>query len=175
MSYIPYLAEISNERSFVLAYAILQAILAAVVFVPLGYVALNEINRLSTRIPKLPGPLGYPLFGSLPSLQGTATSDEYRIWASKYGDVFQVPLGNVPAVVVNTAAAARALFITQREATNSRPVTYVLHKKVQGGGPVTSIGTSPWDESCKRRRKVAASALNKTSLESYLPASLLCS
>ncbi|KAI1476982.1 cytochrome P450 [Daldinia eschscholtzii] len=133
------------------------------------YVVLNEIVRLQGRIPKLPGPWGYPLLGSLPSLRGTATSDEYRIWAKRYGDVFQVPLGNVTAVVVNSTAAARALFIGQREATNSRPIFYVLHKKVQQGGPVTSIGTSPWDDSCKRRRKVAATALNKTSTESYLP------
>lgn len=90
-------------------------------------------------------------------------------WAERYGDVFQVQLGNVTAVVVNSIAAARTLFISQREATNSRPVFYVLHKKVQQGGPVTSIGTSPWNESCKRRRKVAATALNKTSTESYYP------
>ncbi|KAI2473612.1 cytochrome P450 [Annulohypoxylon bovei var. microspora] len=133
------------------------------------YTALNEIVRIRARIPELPGPWGYPLFGSLPSLRGTATSDEYRIWAERYGDVFQVQLGNVTAVIVNSTAAARALFITQREATNSRPVFYVLHKKVQQGRPVTSIGTSPWDESCKRRRKVSATALNKTSTESYLP------
>ncbi|KAI5866824.1 cytochrome P450 [Durotheca rogersii] len=133
------------------------------------YVLLNEVVRLRARIPKLPGPWGYPLVGSLPSLRGTATSDEYRIWAQRYGDVFQVQLGNVPAVIVNTAAAARTLFISQREATNSRPVFYVLHKQVQQGRPVMSIGTSPWDESCKRRRKVAATALNKTSTESYYP------
>ncbi|KAI2781638.1 cytochrome P450 [Daldinia loculata] len=133
------------------------------------YIVLNEIVRLQGRIPNLPGPCGYPLLGSLPSLRGTATSDEYRIWAKQYGDVFQVPLGNMTAVVVNSTAAARALFIGQREATNSRPVFYVLHKKVQQGGPVTSIGTSPWDDSCKRRRKVSATALNKTSTESYLP------
>ncbi|KAI2623627.1 cytochrome P450 [Hypomontagnella submonticulosa] len=151
----------------------LSFLLKLLFFVPtfslILYVALNEIVRLRSRIPKLPGPLGYPVLGSLPSLRGTATSDEYRIWAERYGDVFQVQLGNVTAVVVNSTAAARALFIGQREATNSRPVFYVLHKKVQQGGPVTSIGTSPWDDSCKRRRKVAATALNKTSTESYLP------
>lgn len=135
------------------------------------YILLNEVVRLQARIPKLPGPRGYPLLGSLPSLRGTVTSDEYRIWAQRYGDVFQVQLGNVPAVIVNSAAAARALFITQREATNSRPVFHVLHKKVQQGSSVMSIGTSPWDDSCKRRRKVAATALNKTSTESYLPVS----
>ncbi|KZL84133.1 3-hydroxyphenylacetate 6 hydroxylase protein [Colletotrichum incanum] len=134
-----------------------------------AYVILNEFIRLSSRIPRLPGPWGYPLLGSLPSIEGRVNSDEYRKWTGIYGDVFQLQLGNTTAVVVNSAAAARALFITQREATNGRPIFYVLHKKVQRGGPVTSIGTSPWDESCKRRRKVAATALNKTSVESYLP------
>lgn len=43
------------------------------------YIVLNEIVRLQGRIPNLPGPWGYPLLGSLPSLRGTATSDEYRI------------------------------------------------------------------------------------------------
>ncbi|KAI0889734.1 cytochrome P450 [Annulohypoxylon maeteangense] len=133
------------------------------------YVALNEVVRLRARIRNLPGPWGYPLFGSILSLRGTATSDEYRIWAERYGDVFQVQLGNTTAVIVNSIAAARALFITQREATNSRPVFYVLHKKVQQDKPIMSIGTSPWNESCKRRRKVAATALNKTSTESYYP------
>ena len=158
--------------TFTLTWTLVKGLPLVAVLAFLGYVVLNEFDRRGNRVARLPGPVGYPLLGSLPSLRGTVTPDEYRIWAGRYGDVFQVPLGNVPAVIVNTAAAARALFISQREATNSRPVTYVLHKKVQSGGPVTSIGTSPWDESCKRRRKVAASALNKASLESYLPVSI---
>ena len=32
-----------------------------------------------------------------------------------------------------------------------------------------TIGTSPWDESCKRRRKAAAAALNRPSVVSYMP------
>ncbi|OTA64759.1 cytochrome P450 [Hypoxylon sp. EC38] len=162
------LAELSASQ-----ISLLISLIKGLIFLPtislVLYIVINEVTRLRARIPKLPGPWGYPLLGSLPSLRGTATSDEYRIWAERYGDVFQVQLGNVPAVIVNSTAAARALFIGQREATNSRPVFYVLHKKVQQGGPVTSIGTSPWDDSCKRRRKVAATALNKTSTESYLP------
>lgn len=61
----------------------LSFLLKLLFFVPtfslILYVALNEIVRLRSRIPKLPGPLGYPVLGSLPSLRGTATSDEYRI------------------------------------------------------------------------------------------------
>ena len=32
-----------------------------------------------------------------------------------------------------------------------------------------TIGTSPWDDSCKQRRKAAASALNKPAVQSYMP------
>ncbi|KAK6225401.1 hypothetical protein QIS74_01448 [Colletotrichum tabaci] len=50
---------------------------------------------------------------------------------------------------------------------NSRPTFYVFHSKVSKA--VTSIGTSPWDDSCKRRRKLAAGALNRPRVESYAP------
>ena len=91
----------------------------------------------------------------------------YRRWARTYGPVFQVKLGNTPAVVVNSAEAAKQLFLGQRLAMNSRPTFYVFHKKVSK--TVTSIGTSPWDDSCKRRRKLAAGALNRPRVESYGP------
>ena len=137
----------------------------------LFYIVLNEIVRYQSRIAHLPGPRGYPLLGSLPSLHGKHGAEEYRKWAAEYGDVFQLQLGNKTAVVVNSVSAARELFIGQREATNGRPIFYVLHKKVQRGGPVTSIGTSLWDDSCKRRRKLAAGALNKANVVSYFPVS----
>lgn len=69
--------------------------------------------------------------------------------------------------MVNSVDAAKRLFLGQRHALNSRPTFYVFHKKVSKA--VTSIGTSPWDESCKRRRKLAAAALNRPRVESYAP------
>ncbi|OBR02520.1 Cytochrome P450 2H2 [Colletotrichum higginsianum IMI 349063] len=164
---LPLLGFTAAYSGFVLSSA--RILVLGPSFLFLVYITVNEIVRLRSRVPRLAGPWGYPLVGSLPSIEGKANSEEYRKWAARYGDVFQVQLGNTTAVVVNSAAAARALFIAQREATNGRPIFYVLHKKVQRGGPVTSIGTSPWDESCRRRRKVAATALNKTSVQSYLP------
>lgn len=32
-----------------------------------------------------------------------------------------------------------------------------------------TIGTSPWDESCKKRRKAAGTALNRPAVQSYMP------
>ncbi|CAG9990955.1 unnamed protein product, partial [Clonostachys byssicola] len=152
-----------------LEYGSALLLLLIPIFSLLIYILVNEFVRYSTRIPNLPGPRGYPLLGSLPSLRGKIPAEEYRQWAKRYGDVFQLQLGNTTTVVVNSAAAARDFFISQRNATNGRPRFYVLHSKVQKGNAVTSIGTSEWDHSCKRRRKVAATALNKTSVESYLP------
>ncbi|KAI1252827.1 hypothetical protein MGN70_005033 [Eutypa lata] len=96
-------------------------------------------------------------------------AETYRQWSSpsKYGPVFQVQLGNTTAVVINSARAAKQLFLGQSHAMNSRPRFYVFHGKVSRA--VTSIGTSPWDESCKRRRKLAAGALNRTRVDSYAP------
>lgn len=71
------------------------------------------------------------------------------------------------AVVVNSVSAARHLLIGQRTAVNSRPVFHVFHGQVSRA--VTSIGTSPWDESCKQRRKVAATALNLVKVRGYAP------
>ena len=139
------------------------------------YVVGSEITRYLTRVPNLPGPRGIPLVGSLPWLSGKVHAEQFRIWSEKYGDVFQVQLGERTAIVVNSAAAARALFLGQREAMNSRPLFYVLHGKVQGGSPITSIGTSPWNDSCKKRRKVGATAMNKVSVDSYQPVRPSCS
>ncbi|KAJ4251497.1 hypothetical protein NW762_011484 [Fusarium torreyae] len=94
-------------------------------------------------------------------------AETYRKWAKTHGSVFQIQLGNTTGVVVNSVDAAKKLFIGQRNAMNSRPTFHVFHKKVSKA--VTSIGTSPWDESCKRRRKLAAAALNRPRVESYAP------
>lgn len=91
----------------------------------------------------------------------------YQRWSHTYGPVFQIQLGNTTAVVVNSAEAAKQLFLGNRIAMNSRPTFYVFHKKVSK--TVTSIGTSPWDDSCKRRRKLAAGGLNRPRVESYAP------
>jgi 3-hydroxyphenylacetate 6-hydroxylase len=74
-------------------------------------------------------------------------------------------------VIVNSAQAAKSLFLGQSHALNSRPKFYTFHGKVSKA--VTSIGTSSWDDSCKRRRKAAAGALNVARVQSYAPVSLL--
>ncbi|OAA63469.1 Cytochrome P450 [Niveomyces insectorum RCEF 264] len=159
----------SSPPILVLGTVLYYAFAASALAFFLYYVIGSEITRFRVRIPNLPGPRGLPIVGSLPWLRGKVNAEQYRIWSKKYGDVFQVQLGERTVVVVNGADAARELFLGQREATKSRPIFYVLHRKVQGGSPTTSIGTSPWSESCKQRRKVAATAMNRSAVESYVP------
>ncbi|KAI0179855.1 cytochrome P450 [Hypoxylon sp. FL1284] len=129
------------------------------------YLLQNEVTRYRSRIKNLPGPRGWPVVGNLFQERNILPAETYRQWSSHYGPVFQVQLGNTTAVVVNSARAAKQLFLGQSHALNSRPTFYVFHGKVSRA--VTSIGTSPWDESCKRRRKLAAGALNRARVDAY--------
>ncbi|KAK1460181.1 hypothetical protein CMEL01_03180 [Colletotrichum melonis] len=143
-----------------------QALILSVLIL-VGYLLQNEIKRHRGKIKHVPGPLGWPVVGNLFQNQDQVPAETYRVWAKKYGPVFQIRLGNTTAVVVNTVESAKQLFLGQRHAMNSRPTFYVFHGKVSKA--VTSIGTSPWDDSCKRRRKLAAGALNRPRVESYAP------
>ncbi|KAF4930353.1 3-hydroxyphenylacetate 6-hydroxylase [Colletotrichum viniferum] len=153
----------------IFSWAISTLKISIVVFLLLliTYLIQNELARFRSRIKGLPGPPGWPVVGNLFQNSKEIPAETYRKWAETYGPVFQIQVGNTTGVVVNTAESAIQLFLGQRHAMNSRPTFYVFHKKVSKA--VTSIGTSPWDESCKRRRKAAAGALNRPRVESYAP------
>ncbi|EPS29279.1 hypothetical protein PDE_04228 [Penicillium oxalicum 114-2] len=134
---------------------------------PLLYIILNEFIRASARVKGLTGPTGLPLIGNLAQIRVNA-AEQYREWARKFGPVYQIQLGNIPVVVVNSAASAKVLFGQNAQALSSRPEFYTFHKIVSNTAG-TTIGTSPYSESLKRRRKGAASALNRPSVETYVP------
>jgi 3-hydroxyphenylacetate 6-hydroxylase len=126
-----------------------------------------ELNRLSVRVPQFEGPFGLPVVGNIWQL-GRDPPEQYRQWAKKYGGVYQVQLGSIPVLVVNTAAAAKVIFGENSSAVTSRPEFYTFHKIVSDTSG-TTIGTSPHTESLKKRRKATASALNKPAVQSYIP------
>ncbi|KAF1364899.1 cytochrome P450 phenylacetate hydroxylase-like protein [Lizonia empirigonia] len=115
-------------------------------------------------LPEVPG---LPLFGSLFEL-GTNHAKVAQGWAKKYGPVFQVRMGNKRIVFANSFESVRHLWITNQSALISRPMLHTFHKVVSSSQGFT-IGTSPWDESCKNRRKAAATALNRPAVQSYMP------
>jgi phenylacetate 2-hydroxylase len=71
-------------------------------------------------------------------------------------------------VFANTFESVKTLWITNQSALISRPTLHTFHTVVSSSQGFT-IGTSPWDESCKQRRKAAATALNRPAVQSYMP------
>ncbi|CZR47388.1 uncharacterized protein FPRO_08762 [Fusarium proliferatum ET1] len=113
----------------------------------LAYIVINEYVARSARLAAFDGPKRLPIVGNLHQLRSNA-AEKYRQWAKTYGPVYQIQLGNIPILLVNSASAARTLV-----------------SNTAG----TTIGTAPYNESLKRRRKGAASALNRPAVETYIP------
>lgn len=108
-------------------YHPLRTLLVTAVVVPLTYLVVNEIVRRKARISTFDGPPGLPLIGNIADIKYNA-AEKYRQWSKPYGDVYQIQLGNVPVIVVNSAASAKAIFGQYSQALSSRPVFYTFHK-----------------------------------------------
>ena len=104
-----------------------HSLAAAAVLVPILYVVINEFIRDAARVKGLKGPRGFPLIGNLAQIR-TDAAEQYRLWSKKHGAVYQIQLGNIPVVVVNSAASAKVLFGHNAQALSSRPETYTFHK-----------------------------------------------
>lgn len=94
---------------------------------PITYVLVNEVVRRSARVKGFSGPFNWPLVGNIPDIKYNA-AEKYREWSKIYGDVYQIQLGNVPVIVVNSAEAARKIFGQNSQALSSRPVFWTFHK-----------------------------------------------
>src|SRR5579859_6699105 len=77
-------------------------------------------------------------------------------------------MGSKRVVIANSYQSVKELWIDNQSALISRPMLYTFHTVVSSSQGFT-IGTSPWDESCKQRRKAAATALNRPAVASYMP------
>lgn len=104
-----------------------ESLACVAVLIPTAYVVVNEFVRSAARVPGFGGPRGLPLIGNLSQIRENA-AEQYRQWAKKYGPVYQIQLGNIPVIVVNSAAAAKQLFSQNAQALSSRPEFYTFHK-----------------------------------------------
>ncbi|KAK5258399.1 hypothetical protein LTR20_005074 [Exophiala xenobiotica] len=124
----------------------------------------------STDVPfiqHLPSIPGLPIVGNLVQL-GDEQPRRLAELSKKYGPVFQIRLGNKRFVVANSFQSIKQLWINNQSSLISRPTLHTFHNVLSSSQGFT-IGTSPWDESCKRRRKAAAAALNRPAVVSYMP------
>ncbi|KAK1052114.1 hypothetical protein LTR74_016578 [Friedmanniomyces endolithicus] len=132
----------------------------------LAYAIVTELYRYHVRLPTLPGPPGFPIVGNLFQLAPDPAETLHQ-WGKRYGGVYQISLGTRPVVVFNSMQAARDVFVGQGHALIDKPRLYTFHSVLSS--VASSIGTTAWSESTKRRRKTAASAMNKPAVASYLP------
>ncbi|KFH45040.1 Phenylacetate 2-hydroxylase-like protein [Hapsidospora chrysogenum ATCC 11550] len=132
------------------------------------FLLIRFFNSTDTpKIKDLPEVPGVPVFGNLLQL-GTDHARVAQKWAARYGPVFQTRLGNRRVVFVNSYETVKHFWISHQSALISRPMFHTFHSVVSSSQGFT-IGTSPWDESCKSRRKAAATALNRPAVQSYMP------
>lgn len=109
-----------------------------------------------------------PIFGHLLKL-GDDHASVCEGWWRKYGhSVFQIKLGNTRAVVFNSFEDCRKVLLGHQNAIIDRPKLYTFHGVISSTQGFT-IGSSPWDDSCKKKRKAAGTALGRPALRNYHP------
>lgn len=72
-------------------------------------------------------------------------------------------------IYANSFEAVKELWIGNQSSLISRPRFWTFHDVVSQTQGVFTLGTSPWNESVKKARKAAATALNRRAVQSYLP------
>lgn len=105
----------------------LRSLLVTTLIIPIAYVLSNELVRRKARLPIFDGPSGLLIVGNIPDIRYNA-AEKYREWSRTFGDVYQIQLGNIPVIVVNSAQSAKAIFGQFSQALSSRPVFYTFHK-----------------------------------------------
>ena len=146
--------------------SLLSTTVALFLLAVVGYVVVTELYRAKIRLPTIPGPTGLPIVGNYYQLNPDPAQTLHK-WGKQYGGIYQIMLGTMPVVVFNSMQAARDVFIGQGGSLIDKPRLYTFHSVLSS--IASSIGTTPWSESTKRRRKTAATAMNRPAVASYLP------
>lgn len=139
---------------------------ALLLLTSLIYLLATEFYRHKRRLSTLPGPPGLPIVGNLTHLHPDP-AETLRQWSAEYGPVYQIMLGIQPVVIFNTMQSARDVFIGQGHSLIDKPRFYTFHSVLST--VASSIGTTVWNDSTKRRRKTAAGAMNRPGVATYLP------
>ncbi|KAJ5192001.1 uncharacterized protein N7498_010986 [Penicillium cinerascens] len=146
-------------RSYVLA------LIPLVIYLLYKWTLVTDIPHIKG-LPEIPGAV--PIFGHLLKL-GDDHATVCERWWREYGhSVFQIKLGNTRAVVVNSFDDCRKMLLGHQSAVIDRPKLYTFHGVVSSTQGFT-IGSSPWDDSCKKKRKAAGTALGRPALRNYHP------
>lgn len=75
-------------------------------------------------------------------------------------------LGNTRAIVVNSFEDCKKILVSNSQGLIDRPKLYTFHGLISSTQGFT-IGSSPWDESCRNKRKAASTTLSKSMMKNY--------
>ncbi|KAL4909543.1 hypothetical protein BDW74DRAFT_187611 [Aspergillus multicolor] len=151
--------------------AALPAGYSALLLIPLTlyliykYTWATDVPHIAN-LPSIPGAI--PIFGHLLKLGDDHATVCERWWREYNHSVFQIKLGNTRAVVVNSFSDCRKMLLSHQNALIDRPKLYTFHGVISSTQGYT-IGSSPWDESCRKKRKAAGTALGRPALRNYYP------
>ncbi|CAL5000699.1 unnamed protein product [Urochloa decumbens] len=96
-----------------------------------AFLCLASLRRVNNNLP--PGPTGFPLVGSLPSLDPQLHAYFARL-AGQYGPIFSIRLGSKLGVVVTSAPLAREVLRDHDLAFSGRDVPDAARSISYGGG-----------------------------------------
>jgi len=131
------------------------------------YLNATDIPKIQG-LPEIPG--AWPIVGHLLKL-GEDHATVCEGWWKQYKySVFQIRLGNTRAVVVNSFDDCKRMLLgfQSQSALIDRPTLYTFHGVISSTKGFT-IGSSPWDESCKNKRKATGQALGRPAIKTYWP------
>lgn len=80
--------------------------------------------------------------------------------------MFQIRLGNTRAVIVSSFEDCKKILVRNSQGLIDRPKLYTFHGVISSTQGFT-IGSSPWDESCRNKRKAASTTLSKAMMKNY--------
>ncbi|OBA15351.1 uncharacterized protein OGAPODRAFT_50557 [Ogataea polymorpha] len=110
---------------------------------------IKPTTKFINGLPYLPSPS--LLFGNLGQLGNDHPTNLQELSLKYRMPVFQCLFGNQRIIFVNSYSAAMDWFVKNQTCLIDRPLLYTFHKLVSTSQGLT-IGTSPWNDTCKKRR-----------------------
>ncbi|KAJ9617214.1 hypothetical protein H2200_000935 [Cladophialophora chaetospira] len=144
-------------------YAVWLIVAALIVLGLYKWSTATDIPKIKG-LPEIPGAL--PILGHLQQLGPDHATVCEGWWRQYRQSVFQIRLGNTRAVVVNSFQDVKQMLVGNQTAVIDRPTLYTFHGVISSTQGFT-IGSSPWDESCKNKRKAAGQALGRPAMRGY--------
>ncbi|PSR79232.1 hypothetical protein PHLCEN_2v7090 [Hermanssonia centrifuga] len=146
-------------------FAVLSTICAALYALLHGLKNLRRAAGLKITKSLPPGPVGLPIFGCFPFLTNypELTLDH---WAKKFGPLYSMWLGDQLFVVVSDPQIVKDLVITNGAIFSSRKEMFMKSQIIFARRGITA---TPYDETWRKHRRLAAGFLSTKAVATYLP------